>query len=110
MDTFIWQPSAGGASADIKYRTLNAQFGDGYSQVAADGINNSTTSVQLNFIGKSVAMQPIIDFLNAKAGVTAFYWTPALGVRGTYRCKNPQIKSDGGDMHTITATFEQVFI
>ena len=109
MDTFTWQPSAGGSAVDVKYRTLNAQFGDGYAQVAADGINNAVTSAQLTFIGKSADMQPIINFLNAKAGAVSFYWTPSLGTQGMYRCKNPQVKSDGADTHTITATFEQSF-
>lgn len=109
MDTFIWHPSAGGASTDIKYRTLSAQFGDGYSQAAPDGLNNSVKSIQLSFIGKSSELLPIINFLDAHGGARSFYYTPPLGVQGIYRCKNPQIKSDGADIHTITATFEQSF-
>ncbi|MBC3811328.1 phage tail protein [Undibacterium aquatile] len=110
MDTFIWPPSAGGANTDIKYRTLSAQFGDGYSQVAPDGINNTDISVQLSWIGKTAEVLPIVNFLNEKGGVQAFYYTPPLGVRGTYRCKSHQVKSDGAGIHTITATFERGYI
>ncbi|MFZ6726158.1 phage tail protein [Undibacterium sp. MH2W] len=109
MDTFNWQPFAGSTSLAPKYRTLNAQFGDGYSQVAADGINNVVNSAQLTFRGRSADMLPILSFLNAKAGVVSFYWTPPLGVQGTYRCKDVQPKQEEGDVYSISVTFQQVF-
>lgn len=107
-DTFNWIPVSQ-SSGTITFRTLKAQFGDGYAQEAADGINNKTNSWPLQFAGTKADMQAIVDFFDAHAGYQAFYWTPPLGVQGLYKVKSYSPSPVGGPVYTVGATFEQAF-
>ena len=66
-----------GSSPKIKMRVLEAQFGDGYTQRAGDGLNvtQSEWNVVFNDLIDTEA-ETIRAFLEARAGVEAFYWTP----------------------------------
>lgn len=110
LQTFTWG-CLSGPTGTKTYRVLTAQFGDGYKQVAADGINNVSQTWPLSF--KSKTLQDIVDirnFLDEKQGFKAFYWTPPLGVQGVYRCPSIGIMAEVGDDYTITATFEESFL
>lgn len=106
--TFTWQPT-GSPSGEVKFRVRKAQFGDGYSQSVADGINNKVQSWPLQFVGKKADMQDIIDFLDARAGYQSFYWTPPMGAQGLYRAESYSPSPQGGPVYNVTATFQQVF-
>ncbi len=67
------------------YRTLKAQFGDGYAQMAADGLNNRMDSWPLQFACTPSEMQAIKAFMDAQGGYKAFNWTPPGGTQGLYR-------------------------
>jgi phage-related protein len=106
--TFTWTPVAK-PTGSATYSVLTAQFGDGYKQTAANGINNKSQSWPLSFIGTAATVTPIRDFLDARAGYQSFYWTPPLGTQGFYKCPSHNVRHLGGDAYELTATFEQSF-
>ncbi|WP_320535274.1 phage tail protein [Robbsia andropogonis] len=107
--TFTWTPSLD-ASGDTNYSVLSAQFGDGYSQVIPDGINNAADSWPLTFVGSGDTIRAIKTFLDDTQGATSFYWTPPLRTTaGLFRCVKPNIQANGGDTYTLTVTFNEAF-
>jgi phage-related protein len=107
-ETFTWCPivePTGTGTLKVK----KSQFGDGYQQVAADGINNQSESWPLTFRGSEAAIRPIKDFLVARGGAQSFYWTPPLGDQALWICETYSLTPLGGGMYTLTATFEQFF-
>jgi phage-related protein len=106
--TFTWAPLVQPVGT-ITYRVLKAQFGDGYAQTGADGINNETQSWPLVFRGLDSKISAIRDFIRARQGYQSFFWTPPLGVQGYYKCTGHTIRPLGGGKSELTATFEQSF-
>lgn len=65
-------------------RVRSVTMGDGYEQVAEDGINTRRTTYTLQHIGSRAEVDAVREFL--LAGVTkAFYFTPPQGTQGLYR-------------------------
>ena len=107
-ETFSWTPLVG-MNGTVKYRVLSAQFGDGYQQVAADGINNKIESWPVSFTGTTDEIRPIKDFMDRHAGYQSFYWTPPMGDKGMYRSFDITITPVEGDIVTLSTVFEQAF-
>jgi phage-related protein len=107
-DLFNW-PALVGMSGTFNFRTRTAQFGNGYRQVAADGINSEVQSWPLTFGGTDDEMQPIADFLRRHKGATAFRWTPPLGTESLWTCPSLSITSPAPGLSSIAVTFEQFF-
>lgn len=106
-DTFTWRAiteTQGGG----QFLTARAQFGDGYSQEVALGLNNETQKWTVVVQGEDVA--PSLAFIRAHKGYQSFYWkskfdaTPQL-----YRCKQWTPTNQGGNVYTMAYEFEQVF-
>lgn len=58
-------------------RILRAEFGDGYLQAGADGINAYKESWALTFSNRQLAdIEAIKTMLETCGGWQAFYWTP----------------------------------
>ena len=77
-EEFTWCPD-NGADGDVGHRRLEAKFGDGYMQVAGDGINTRTMVWNLKFERDQEVIYLVKDFLDRHAGVKPFYWQPPLG-------------------------------
>ena len=107
-ETFIWSPSVD-PTGTSSFRTRTAQFGNGYRQVAADGINNEQQSWPLTFGGSEDEVAPIVAFLRSHRGASAFVWTPPLGEESLWTCNSFGMTPHGEDLYTVTATFEQYF-
>lgn len=107
-DTFVWKVLAT-ASGGGEFRVSKAQFGDGYAQEAAYGLNNEVQKWNVTAEGYTTQISAPLAFIRAKAGGEAFYWTPPLGVQGYYRCKSYSINKTGGDHYTMSLVFEQAF-
>lgn len=107
-DVFGWK-AINSTSGQATFRVRRAQFGDGYSQEAANGINNKVQSWPLQFAGSEDEMQAIIDFFDACAGYRSFLWTPPLGKQGLYKVALYTPSPLGGPVYTISATFEEKF-
>jgi phage-related protein len=102
-------------TATVSFATLDAQFGDGYSQSAADGINNKAQSWSIRIRGlkgadcvPSVDMQAAYEFLDAHGGWKSFQWTTPEGYTGLFLCKNYGWQKDG-DVRTLNGNFVEVF-
>lgn len=105
-DTFTWpatSQSTGTTTAAVK----RAKFGDGYAQASADGLNATSRSYQLQFVGNRKTINEIVTFLDGHAG-RSFLWKGPLG-QGLYMCDSYTDSHLGGQVSTITATFEQTF-
>jgi phage-related protein len=93
-------------------RTLRADFGDGYSQVAGDGLNPFNETWQMSFSNRPKADVAIIRaFLDGVSEITPFDWTPPdeatvkkWRLRGKYTIRDAE-----RDARTITFTIERYF-
>jgi phage-related protein len=97
------------AAGDTRFRIRKAQFGDGYAQVAGDGINPVIRTWDLTFTGPREFIDDIIKFLESHQGVKSFQWRPPSGDIGLYRCeayKNTPMKRR---WFSLTATFTEAF-
>jgi phage-related protein len=107
-ETFTWAPRIS-LQGTVTLRVRSAQFGDGYSQDAADGINSSVRSYPLTFIGYKEKIDAIEGFFERHGGWKRFSWTPPHGKEGLYKVKAYTPGAEGGGVYTISATFEQAF-
>lgn len=111
-ELFHWRPLAEPEGV-FTHATLNAQFGDGYAQMAGDGINNTKQSWPLMFRGRAAAVTPIKAFLERHAGYRAFLWTPPFGMQGYYVAQEGfRLQPHGGagqsKSYTLSVTFKEV--
>ena len=56
VEIFNWSPRIN-PQGRTKFRVLSAQFGDGYGQTAADGINNKVATWPLHFFKQKTAYE-----------------------------------------------------
>lgn len=108
IKTFKWKVESG-VSAAIDYRVIETQFGDGYAQVSADGINTKNESYGIKVHAMVNEAREIMDFFDEHKGVRSFFWTPPLGKLGLYTCKDPKPSDVGGGLYTISGTFVKAF-
>lgn len=115
MKTFVppKAPRVGdGASKQVEARIRRAQFGDGYSQRSGDGLNALAATVPLRWGALSVAQADVIEaFFEARRGYEAFLYTLPASLLGERKwiVTSWSRTADLDDVHSITATFEQVF-
>jgi|TARA_R100000084_G_C4644609_1_gene145935 phage-related protein len=87
-----------------------AQFGSGYSQRTTFGINQNPKSYSLTFEVSETDADTIETFLDARAGVENFDFTPPGETSsGKYICRNWSKSIPYLNRARIQATFEQVF-
>lgn len=94
-------------------RVLRAQFGDGYTQRAIDGLNNLPRTLNVTWANFSdTDIQTLVDFFEARAGVEAFDWMqPKDTSTRQYIASvwNRTATAPAFEVSTLTATFEEVF-
>ena len=111
MPTFPDIEANYGASKQAQPNVRVAEFGSGYSQRATFGINQDKKVWQLQWQNRSATdTNTIEDFLEARAGVESFDWSPPDDT-ATYKwiCKSWVKTMPYSNLFNITATFEQVF-
>lgn len=104
--TYIPEPDV---SRNIRPKVLVSQFGDGYEQRVADGINNRARVWSLSFTRVSTVIDEIEQFLIDRNGVESFDWTPLGESAGKFVCEEWTKKLPILGVNTITATFREVF-
>tara|TARA_S200002703_G_C3772044_1_gene237700 strand:+ start:841 stop:1200 length:360 start_codon:yes stop_codon:yes gene_type:complete len=100
-----------GAQVQSRPNVRSIQFGSGYQQRAQFGINQNPKVWNLTWTAQSnTAADAIEAFLDARAGIESFNWTP-LNSSTSYKwiCRSWQRQHQYADINTVTATFEQVF-
>ncbi|AUT62880.1 phage tail protein [Paraburkholderia terrae] len=103
------------ASYELEPRVILAQFGDGYAQRRAAGINTQDRvwSVSIRSATPDVA-QDVLAFLEARNGVDAFSWTPPRGgSTQTVICPSWSFSygdqiADGSRLMNVSMKFQQV--
>jgi len=106
-DRFTWcatKQSTGTSTASVR----RAQFGDGYAQSSADGINPVSRSWNVEFVGNKQRTQEIISFLDAHVGQSFIWDVPFFG-DGYFYCDTYSPAPNGQRLWTVTATFEQTY-
>ncbi|MBS6058306.1 MAG: phage tail protein [Mixta calida] len=109
IDTFNWCVRVG-ASEELNVATLQAQFGDGYKQVASAGINTAMESWPVTCSGTKSEMATLRAFLKSHV-ISSFWWTNPWGEKKLYRVKSDSIRPNfvNGNFVEISFTFEQAF-
>ncbi|MHC1728581.1 MAG: phage tail protein [Syntrophobacteraceae bacterium] len=111
MDTLPAIAASYGSSLDEEARILENKFGDGYTQTAADGINNidATLPMKWEWITSAEA-DTLIAFFRAKAGTTPFkYKIPTEPAAWVWKCKKWSRDTDKCGLTSVNATFERRF-
>lgn len=111
MEEFKWQTQIQHQPAgEFIHRIKKVEFGDGYSQVAADGINPETQSWPFIYLGKKEQVMPIFYFIRRHT-FKSFIWTPPFGDKGLYRVKADSISMTplARQVMKISAIFEEAF-
>lgn len=96
-----------------------ARFGDGYEHRRQKSINPNITSFSLSFNNRELAyIQEIVDFLEEKGGVQAFYWKdpgtvlrvcPTGGDALRVVCNEWNTTVPVAGIQSLTATFNRVY-
>ena len=87
-----------GTSTKTKIKLLKADFGDGYTQTAADGTNSIKESVTLTWeYCTPTEANAIIAFVRAQGGYTPFYFTVSDDPAGALRWTCEEWSQDRGD-------------
>jgi phage-related protein len=106
---FIWVPSYGSAVTH-KPSVTPLQFGDGYEQRMATGINADRRKWDVSFASRPNATADAIEaFLKARGALQAFHWTPPHGGFGKWVCREWTVQKTGPFTRSIQATFEEIF-
>ncbi len=108
MATFTW-PASYSAQVETSPRVRRAAFGDGYEQRAGDGINSLQRKWTLRFSRNDTDLDAIVAFLEARAAVESFDWSPPSGTAGKWVCRSWSRSHTMPLYGELTCTFEQVF-
>lgn len=84
VETYNWRSQLGAGPVEYSQALRSAQFGDGYEQVAENGINSTAIQVPMKHVGAEAEVNAIRDFLLAHT-VKAFIMTPPGEDKGLYR-------------------------
>ncbi|EMH4151985.1 TPA: phage tail protein [Enterobacter hormaechei subsp. steigerwaltii] len=84
LETYCWRSQLGAGPIEYSQSVRAAQFGDGYEQVAENGINSTAIQVPMKHTGTEAEVDKIRDFLLAHT-VKAFIISPPGEEKGLYR-------------------------
>lgn len=104
------QPSVGAVNKP-KVSVLKADFGDGYIQSTAAGLNHIREEWSLTWEVLTGAQSDAVDaFLRGQGGFTPFYWTPpGASTPQKWTCEDWSISHIQAGFRSIKATFVQSF-
>ena len=93
VETFHWRPLAT-KSKSTSYRVRSTRFGDGYRQMAGDGINTQKESLMVTIAGDEAKINAVVDFLDRHAGYKPFEFTNK-DVAALYVCGGHSVAQSG---------------
>jgi phage-related protein len=95
---------------DSAPRVLRADYGDGYTQRAGDGINNDPEMWRVIFVNIDDAVGDAIEaFLKARGGHEYFLWTAPGRSQRRYICSRWGFTYSQYSTKGFQAEFEEVF-
>lgn len=100
------------SSRSRKNRVLSAQFGDGYSQEAPNGINSLVDSWSLTFEALNATERASLwTMLDAIGSWDYFTWTPPGDVSKKWKVTSDGVSEtpQSGDLYSISFNVKQVF-
>lgn len=104
------EPTIEGTQKSVEPRVLINNFGDGYRQRAADGINNVRQTWTVEFIGSTTNIDIYDAFFEARKGYDAFDWTPPHeSTARKFTCSKWQRIYVGPSTDRIIAQFTEEF-
>ncbi len=108
-DTFTWRTRKTAQGSETA-RTLQAQFGDGYKQIAGMGINDKQETWNLDWTGTRQEAAALRPFLMSHV-TKSFWWTTPWGEKKLFRMKADSfsVSFPTGKKATVAFTFEQAF-
>jgi phage-related protein len=105
------------ASYDLEPTIIKAQFGDGYAQRRAAGINTQARKWSLSMKNIDAATSKAVDaFLSARNGVEIFNWTPPRTTTAedvicpSWNVAYGDLLDDGTRLFSITMKFEDAYV
>ena len=109
MATFSYTPDYD-ASESQRPVVRRVQFGDGYEQRLAYGLNTQPSEWRLTFANRTdMERDNITGFLEARGATESFDWTPPYGSAGKWVCDEWSTTMIASNINTVQATFRQVF-
>lgn len=111
MDSLPNIPISYGTAGKTECRILENDYGDGYNQRAADGLNSVVATWDVVWEDVSVNdIDTLEAFFEAKKGYIAFLWTPPRrSVAKKWICKEWSRDIQGLKTDRLRATFIQEF-
>lgn len=106
-NTFTWVPVFG-AGTETEPRVNTVNYGDGYSQRVADGINTALQVKSVLFQGTTAVIDAIEAFLKIENGVTYFLWTPPGKTQKKWLCKKWSRVENAYNNESLSTTFYEV--
>lgn len=108
-DTFTpTVPPQENPNGSFRFNIRKAQFGNGYTQRAAKGINNRVQSWPFTFVGTDAEIAPIKTFLETHAGQASFYYTPPFSaVPILFVCETFTLVPAAAGNASLSANFEE---
>lgn len=100
-----------GTTRKPKIKLLEAEFGDGYTQSAADGINHIRRALDLRWETLTVAQERTLDtfFMDHKGCVPFLYAPSDDGATWKYTCKEWESRVEDNGFRSFNAKLEQSF-
>lgn len=107
--TFSWATQASPTANEV-IDLIIARFGDGYEQVAINGINNVAEEWDLEWTGKKEDVAAIRLFLHSHTH-QSFWWFNPWGEKKFYRVRPDSIKPTfiSGKVVSLRFSFKQAF-
>lgn len=109
IDVFKWKIMGTPTGSD-SLNVNEAGFGDGYTQLSTNGINNTSESWDLSYTGQTEEIGAVRNFLKSHI-IKSFKWKNPYGEEKLYRVENNSIKSDfvAGKVVSISFKFIQSY-
>lgn len=98
VEEYTWDAQIGAGPIKYSDTVRAAQYGDGYEQVAEQGINSTMIEVPLLHIAQTTEANEVKAFL-LRHTVKAFIFTPPGDVKGLYRVDATSITDESLSQH-----------
>ncbi|WP_318387715.1 phage tail protein [Enterobacter sp.] len=110
VETYKWPVQLGGGAIEYDQTIRTAQFGDGYEQVAENGINSTAIQVPMKYTGKDDEVNEIRAFLLAHT-IKAFIITPPGEEKGLYRVVANSVRKNqiSGNIAELVFTIKRAY-